>query len=278
MDIYPLTSNFVSIQMKWVVLFLLMFLSSQPVLAQKRNIEIVGEIVDAETREPIPYVHILNTKDQKGTVSNTQGRFWVTIEEGDSLLLSAIGFDKYVFALKDNIETGQLLLTIELNKSTMELQPVKVFAFKNEEGLKQALKGAKIPLEEPDSKIELPGFYYGPKKKPKDLQFESNKITLTGPFSLIERKWSKRAKERMRLKNYESQYQYHKLIKTKFNEDVIMELTGLPKDEVEKFMDFCKLSDAFLGPASEYEIAVAVKKCLTDFNEVVIGDSIKDDK
>ena len=207
-----------------------MFLSFLPVLAQKRNIEIVGEIVDAETREPIPYVHILNTKDQKGTVSNTQGRFWITIEEGDSLLLSAIGFDKYVFTLKDNIETGQLLLTIELNKSTMELQPVKVFAFKNEEGLKQALKGAKIPLEEPDSKIELPGFYYGPKKKPKDLQFESNQITLTGPFSLLEGKWSKRVKEKMRLKNYESQYQYHKLIKTKFNEDVIIELTGLPED------------------------------------------------
>ena len=82
----------------------------------------------------------------------------------------------------------------------------------------------------------------------------------------------------MRLKNYESQYQYYKLIKTKFNEDVIMELTGLPKDEVEKCMDFCALSDAFLGLANEYEIAVAVKKCLIDFNETITWDSIKDDK
>ncbi|MEM6361032.1 MAG: carboxypeptidase-like regulatory domain-containing protein [Bacteroidota bacterium] len=99
-----------------------MFLSFLPVLAQERNVEIVGEIIDSETKGPIPYVHILNTKDQKGTIGNTRGRFWITIQEGDSLLLSAIGFNKYVFTLKDNVETGQLLLTVELNKSAMELR------------------------------------------------------------------------------------------------------------------------------------------------------------
>ena len=70
-------------------------------------------------------------------------------------------------------------------------------------------------------------------------------------------------------------YDYQEIIKAKYNQAVVMELTGLPEEKVEEFMEFCKLEDSFLGPASEYEIAVAVNKCMVDFSQITLSpDSI----
>ena len=115
---------------------------------QDKVIEITGEIVNSETKEPVPYVHIVNNHLNKGTTSNTQGRFWITMEKQDTLLLSAIGFETFAFTLKEEVTTDKLVVTIELNTATMELQPVKVFAFRDEAALKRALIETEVPLQE----------------------------------------------------------------------------------------------------------------------------------
>ncbi len=163
--------------------------------------------------------------------------------------------------------TDKLMVTIELNLSTMELQPVKVFAYRNEEALKQALLDTKVPLEEQQRGIQLPGFYYGPKKEVKISPFGN-------PLSFIASKFSREEKEKKMVARYQKQVDYQKQIRAKYNQSVVLELTGLPEDEIEDFMNFCKLNDSFLGPASEYEIAIAVNKCLVDFKSTTPLDSL----
>ena len=261
-----------------LVIFFLLSLCITVSYAQSDQIEIIGEIIDSENKEAVPYVHIVNDHLKLGTVSNTEGRFWIKMLKEDTLKFSAIGFETFMFTLKDEVTTDKLMVTIELNLSTMELQPVKVFAFRNEEALKRALLDTEVPLEEQQRGIQLPGFYYGPEKKPKDLVFGNNGVAISGPFSLIQKKFSREAKERKKISKFVQQTDYQKQIKAKYNQAVIIELTGLPEDKVDEFMDFCKLSDAFLGPASEYEIALAVNKCFVDFKATTPIDSIPKSK
>ena len=117
------------------------------VFGQDKDIEIIGTILEADTKEPVPYVHIVNRGLGKGTVSNTEGRFWIKMSKSDTIQFSAIGFEPYMFTLKEQVTTERINVTIELNTSTMELQPVKIFAYKDEAALKKAMIAMDVPIE-----------------------------------------------------------------------------------------------------------------------------------
>ncbi len=247
--------------MKYILLVLLL-LPALHTLAQEKEIEIVGQIVDPESSETVPYVHIINSAMKKGVVSNTEGRFWIKMHKKDTLLFSAIGFEKYLFTLKDDLKSDKLIVTIELRHSTLELETVKVFAFKDEYALKRALIAAEVPIETNKKEIHLPGFYYGPRK-------EVKASPVWNPIGFVYDKVSKEAKEKRRLEQYEGEYDTQKFIRSKYNESVVIELTNLPEDKVEDFMNFCKLEDSFIKRASEYELTVVIQQCLVDFNSML---------
>lgn len=249
-----------------------MFLSFSAVGQKQQSVEIIGEIVDSETNDAVPYVHVVNKRAGEGTVSNTEGRFWITMQREDTLLLSAIGFETFAFTLKDEVTTDKMVVTISMNLSTMQLKPVKVFAFRDEAALKKALLETRVPIEDNKRGIELPGFYYGPRKEVKPSAFGN-------PISFIASKFSKEIKEKKKLAEFEQKYDYQKLVKAKYNEHVVIKITGMAEDKVEEFMEFCKFDDSFIGRASEYEIVVAVNRCYSDFtNTVIEEDKNKDDQ
>ncbi len=55
------------------------------------------------------------------------------------------------------------------------------------------------------------------------------------------------------------------MIKAKYNQKVVADLTGLPEDEVEDFMEFCVIEEAFIAQSNAYQIAVKVQRCLADY-------------
>ncbi len=226
----------------------------------RTTIEITGEIRDAETGEPVPYVHIINENSGMGTVSKENGRFLMKMEKTDTLTFSAIGFEQYLFTLREDISSPKIDVFIEMNTSTLELKPVKVFAYKDEESLKQALLEMEVTATDDKNRIELPGFYYGPKKPYKPSAFGS-------PISFIANKFSKEVKEMKKLEQAKVEEDYRKMIKAKYNESVVMELTGLPKEEVREFMEFCKIEESFVARSGPYEIALAVSNCMKKYTE-----------
>lgn len=248
--------------MKQFLLILTSFLLGiTPLLAQE--IEVSGQIIDQETKEAVPFVHIINASKNKGTVSNTEGRFWVRMDKTDTLQFSAIGFETYAFMLQPDVTSDKIDVSIELNTSTMELAPVKVFAFRNEQALKRALIEMDVPLEQND-KFSVPGL---PQAK-KEFSPSEGGIGISGPLTMIAKAFSKEEKEKKLLKQYEKAYDFQKVLTSKYNETVVMEITNIPEDKVEDFMKFCVLEDAFIYRAMEYELAVVLNQCLLDFNKL----------
>jgi hypothetical protein len=251
--------------MKGFLLTCLLFFSLTT-YSQTESIEIIGEIIDPEASEAVPYVHVINTTSKTGAVSNTEGRFWIKMNKKDTLLFSAIGFEKYIFTLKDDINSNKLVVTIELRHSTLELETVKIFAFKDEYALKRALIDAELPIEIPKKGIQLAGFYYGPKKEVKASAFSS-------PISFIYNKVSKEAKQAKKLQEYEQDYDFRNYLKSKYNESIVIKITGIQEDKVDDFMKFCKLDDSFIKRASEYELTVVLRQCFTDFTSIELKEN-----
>ncbi|MTI41097.1 hypothetical protein E1140_16470 [Fulvivirga lutimaris] len=243
--------------MKYLFSTLLLGLSLT-LFAQNKPIEIIGEILDPETNEAVPYVHVVNLRTNQGFVSNTEGRFWINMAKEDTLMFSAIGFEKYHFTLKENVTTDKLIVTIELRHSTLELETVKVFAFKDEHALKRALIDAKVPLQDEKPGLKIPGVKIY-------RSAENGGLAIGGPLTAIGNLFSKEHKEQKKLIEVSSDYDFQKVIRAKYNETIVMKVTGIPEDKVEDFMKFCKIEDSFISRASEYELTVVIQQCFTDF-------------
>ncbi len=252
--------------------FLLVFLiavTSLRSFAQHESSDLIslnGEVVNASDNSPVPFVHIINTSTSKGTASNSEGRFSIQMSATDTLLFSAIGFEKYVFTLVEDIETKSINMTIVLDGSSMELEPVKIFAYKDEQSFKRAIINMDVP-EEKSNRMQLDGFYYGPRK-------ESKISALNNPISFIASRISKKEKEKRKYAKVTAEYdKWIANVYQKYNPQLIQEITLLPEDQVEDFMKFCKLSDSFISLSSEYEVVVAIHRCL---DEYAFSDTPKD--
>lgn len=228
--------------------------------AQTNTVEVIGEITNSETKEAIPYVHVLNVNSKNGTASNTEGRFWINMAPGDTLALSAIGFQAYQFVIKEEIKTDKLIVNIELSPSTLELETVKVFAFRDEYALKRALIDTEVPLEKEDVGIKIPGV------KLSSRTVEGGGISVGGPLTAIGNLFSKEVKEKKKMAQITKEHDHYKNASKKYSKKVVMEITGLPENKVEDFMNFCKIDNSYLAKATEYEIAVVINRCLVDYN------------
>ena len=226
-------------------------------------IQIEGNIQEAETGSPVPFVHIMNRQSGFGTVSNTEGRFWIKMKATDTLLISAIGYETYAFILKPSQRSRRIRVTIEMNTSTQVLKPVNVFAYRDEESLKQALIDMDPVLKE-EEQVVVPGI-----RKPATA---NPSVSLGGPISFFYNKFSRKAKADKKLQQDINSYDYRKILKAKYNEQIVLELTGLPEEKVEAFMEFCSIEEAFIANATEYDIALAVNSCLTKFKAAEIQE------
>ncbi|MDH5474210.1 MAG: carboxypeptidase-like regulatory domain-containing protein [Cyclobacteriaceae bacterium] len=233
------------------------YLNAQQVISQEIQIE--GVIINKEDHKPVPFVHIINIQGNTGTVSNLQGRFSIKIKHSDTLVLSAIGFDKYIFSLTKNIDTKQLDVTIEMNTNSYELEPVRIFAYKDERDFKRAILDMEVSDADTQGQIRLPGVYYGVKR--------DYKPSVLSPLSYIYYKTSKREKEKRKYELLKNEYEGWKKIANKYNPILVKEITGLEEDEIEDFMSFCKLSNKYLEVSSEYEIVMAINNCLKEYQK-----------
>ena len=123
----------------------------------------------------------------------------------------------------------------------------------------------KVPIEE-DEGLKIPGVRHSVPKAPS----ENGGFSLGHPLTSIAKIFSKEEKEKKMLKQYEREHNYQKVISSKFNRQVAMEITNIPEDKVEDFMEFCVIEEAFIHKATEYEMAVVLKKCEIDFNKTYL--------
>ena len=95
----------------------------------------------------IPGVHIYVPKAGRGTTTNVLGYFSMPVLAGDSVVVSAIGFEKRHYIIPKD-KGDKLTVIIELSHDTTYLPEIAVFPYPTEEMFKEAILALELPNKE----------------------------------------------------------------------------------------------------------------------------------
>ena len=85
-----------------------------------QNITVNGNILDSETKEPLPGVSVFIQKSSKGTVSDFDGNFQLNATSGDKLIFKYIGYKK------TELNATNKSLTVYMQPDVSQLEEVTV--------------------------------------------------------------------------------------------------------------------------------------------------------
>ena len=245
------------------VLFLFLPFST---LQAQSFIKVSGSVIDKESKAPVPYVHIYTKSWEKGTTTDDRGHFSIIIDRSDTLIFSSVGFDKYRFRVKSDDARSIYHVIIEMNSKTYELEPVVVHAYMSFDEFKQQILDMDIPTEKEEFSLNIPPGYKLPPENG-DGSMLNPSVKMKGPISALYDAFSKEGKERKRLGALQQRKAEEKTIALKYNLDVVKKVTHLGSEDAKRFMEWCKFEEDYILQATDYELAVAMLKCLDEFHK-----------
>ena len=122
------------------------FKSEGQILQDKEIVQFTGVVVGKDSTMGIPGVHIYVPKAGRGTTSNFYGYFSMPVLTGDSVILSAVGYQKQSFIIPD--DRGENINEFfELVSDTTYLDEVEIFPFPTEKDFKEAVLALRLPSD-----------------------------------------------------------------------------------------------------------------------------------
>lgn len=112
----------------------------------QRIIQFSGIVVGEDSTSGVPGVHIFVPKGGRGTTSNPYGYFSMPVLEKDSLIISAVGYEKMHLIIPEG-KSDTYTVIIELLPDTTYLPEVEIYPFPTEELLKEAILAMQVPYQ-----------------------------------------------------------------------------------------------------------------------------------
>jgi len=108
-------------------------------------VQFTGVVFANDSLSVLPGVHVYIPKGGRGTTTNPYGFFSLPVLEGDSVIFSAIGFERAYFIIPKHEKESSLKKLIYLQEDVTYLQEVEVFPFPSEETFKAAVLAVELP-------------------------------------------------------------------------------------------------------------------------------------
>ncbi|HAN19928.1 MAG: hypothetical protein A2X13_11085 [Bacteroidetes bacterium GWC2_33_15] len=234
------------ITLKFIIPAILIITIESQLKAQEPDSMVMfyGQIV-GEDSKPIALAHIINIDSKRGIVSDTLGFFKIHVKPNHILNLSAIGFEYTEYQIPRTIP--DTIIRISLKRKFYEIPEVSISYL----GTYKDFEYKVVHLDLPDINIinelvlkELP-------RIENPVPYEP---TLGSPISLLYDMFSKEGKSRRKYNELKEREPAQLEIESKFNREIVKNITGLDGEELREFMDSCNFSDTFILNTSEYII------------------------
>ena len=111
--------------MKKQLLSILFFLTTFALIAQDtQRIEIEG-IIKVSSNEDLEGVSVYNVSSQKGTITNSEGKFSLEVAENDRIIFTALQFQEFTVVVDEGV-VNEKFLSVYINPAVVELEEVVV--------------------------------------------------------------------------------------------------------------------------------------------------------
>lgn len=259
-----------------LLLFLFVLNTALATISEKDStISISGQILHSESLASIPLATISIKRTRKGTICDSLGVFHLQIQQSDTLIISALGYQpkqwEVPFIFNPDFPP---FFTIKLNDISYLLKEIDIYALGTWDEFKEEFLNAKITEKNPindDIKKQLKPFNT---KKPNIVPAQyrpkrEGKMGIIGaifaPTDFLHNKFSKTEKAKKKISKLIREKSKTKKIYKKFNADIISDATGLKGEELIKFMEYCGSKISVNEHSSEYQVMKQILDLYEDY-------------
>lgn len=253
--------------MKSLILNLLLgvlFLNSVFSQENKTDLSFVvsGKVINPENLEGIAYAHIKLDETYWGVICDSLGFFHLRVHPDQKLKISALGFSEQIVEIAPPTVENEIFQEVYMERESYLLEQVNVYSLGTWIDFKENFVKEKLPVEENIADR----FDFGNLKL---VQAEANSLrrqgfglNLADGIGLIKSIGKKRRDSK---KSDELTDWQLRILQSKYNKDVIAELTHETGYRLDVLMQYINSKSDFTHQTSELYIGVRIKQLYRDF-------------
>ena len=231
--------------------------------AQDQTSLLKGKIKNDSTDEYMSNVHVLNLNSVEGVISNSEGNFEIAVKSKDTLYFSYLGFKPLkVPVSNDMIKLG--IPIFRLTQLSFALEEIIVRPYSLTGFLDIDVK--KVPLN-PAGRFTILGLpQSGYEAGNRNKSSISKAIgSLFNPADFLYNLFGKNPKQMKKLKKMREDDEIKNLLATKFDREVLVQLIGVNRVNLDEILRNCNYSNAFISDANDLQILEAISGCYEEF-------------
>ncbi len=235
------------------------------IYSQDSKNRVTGKVESESSKTSLQNVHVLNLSKVVGTITDEEGVFEINASVNDTLYFSYIGYKPLkIIVTNDLIKYEDNDLTFNLTELALALEEVIITPYRLTGYLEIDVKNAPINSSVRYRIIGLPNLgYEGGRRTRSGISKVLGAIFNPADFlnSLFKRNPKKMAK--LRLMREDEQIKI--LLSTKFDREVLVQLLGIPKIDINEILRNCSFSDTFIKEANDLQIMEAINECYDEY-------------
>ena len=205
---------------------------------------VVGTVVDQTTKQGVDRATVINQRTRQRARTNAAGRFFLTVQPGDSLILTSQLYSRTGIRY-DGAENPQIVARALplMPYRVVDLAEVTVTAKRYEE-VKREIEQV---LDEPTASQKVTG------------EQAFNRLADGAGVTLLYEMFGKRPKSDRKAYVIMQQDRRHALALERFRL-LVDQATDLKGEDVDRFLNFCDFDDEFLLRASDYDLINTIQQ------------------
>jgi hypothetical protein len=197
-----------------------------------------GVVLETDSITAMPFVFVINKSTGNGTVSDNEGRFYISVSDQDTLLFSFVGYAKTSIPVSHIKKGDNGILKVYLNRMPINLNTVNVTSFKIK------------PYE---------------REYMKDIINRSQMSTISAfnsPFSALYMQYSKEGRQVRKLAQIFEELMVEEQVQQKLSPEILRRLTGDNELDYAVFRKYCfQLSNDYIISHDGFELYTKVMDC-----------------
>jgi len=248
--------------MKKIIIFITLSIST--LTFSQQQIEIVKGNVQSETSKSVlQNVHVLNLTKVKGTITSSEGEFEIQAKVNDTLYFSYIGYKPLkVVVTNDLIRFDNN--TIELTELAFALEEIIIKPYQLTGYLEIDVKNAPVNTSTRYRIIGLPNLGYEAGRRSRS---GISKVigSIFNPADFLNNLFKKKTAKMDKLRLMREDKEIKNLLSTKFDREVLVQLLGVDKIDIDEILRNCNFSDTFIEQANDLQIMEAINECYDEY-------------
>lgn len=248
--------------MKYFVVFLLLITFQLTAQDKDRTEKVTGTVLNDSDSKPLSNVNIINMNSVRGSISNSEGLFEISVQVNDTLHISLIGFQSIrVRVTNDWIKSKNT--QIKLTEKAIALEEVVLTPY-NLTGYLQV--DAKLIPVNTNQRYGISGLNYGYEAG----QYSPNAFnrvlgSIFNPTDMLYNFFGNKPRELRKLKEMKKDDTVRNLLESKFDRETIAIMLGIDKKEIPEILERCNYSESFIKTANDLQVLDAINDCYEEY-------------